>query len=63
MQDMKQRMLGEIDSRIQRLYEHKDDEKRDFGNQYAKLNHAISDVIGHSLTCELESLRSFVEEL
>lgn len=63
-------MLEELDSRIGRLQAHKNDDKTcccgnhgDQDNQYEQLNHSLSRVIGVSLEKELESLRSFVEEL
>lgn len=61
--DVKQEILSEITGRIDRLEEHAGDEKPSEGNEYAQLNHALSDVIGTSLRKELESLREFVQEL
>lgn len=61
--DIKKEVLAELDSRIHRLEEHREDEKPNDGNQYAEMNHAISRVIGVALEKELEDLRSFVREL
>ena len=61
--DIKHQVLHELDSRLQHLTEHRDDIKPDHGNQYERLNHAISSVIGESLGCELQSLRDFVDKL
>ena len=68
--NLKREILNELDSRISRLKEHKNDDKSGFGgnhgdqdNQYEQLNHSLSRVIGVSLEKELENLRDFVEEL
>ena len=63
MNNFKQEILNELDSRIDRLKEHEHDDKPTDGNQYDQLNHALSRVIGVSLEKELEDLRGFVEEL
>lgn len=61
--DVKKQVLSELDSRLDRLNNHRDDRKPDHGNQFEQLNHAVSDVIGASLTKELENLRDFVNGL
>lgn len=63
LMELKQQIIGELNSRIQRLEEHRDDPKGGEENQYEKLNHAVSAVIGASLQKELEDIRSFVEKL
>lgn len=61
--DVKSAVLQELDSRIDRLEEHEDDRKEENGNPYEEMNHALSHVIGHSLSKELNDLREFVEGL
>lgn len=61
--DVKSAVMQELDSRIDRLKEHEDDRKEENGNPYEKMNHALSHVIGHSLSKELNDLREFVEGL
>ncbi len=61
--DARNQIIREIDSRLERLHSHKDDEKDANDNQFGRLNHAISDVIGESLIKELESLREFADGL
>lgn len=61
--ETKNKIIAELDSRIERLYEHQNDEKENDGNQYAELNHAVSRVIGTALTKELEDVRNFVQGL
>lgn len=61
--ETKEKILNELNSRIERLYEHQDDVKENDGNQYAELNHAVSRVIGTALTRELEDVRNFVNSL
>lgn len=60
--ELKQELLQELDSRIQRLQEHEEDEKDSDGNQYRQLNHALSAVIGTSLKKELQDLRNLIEQ-
>lgn len=61
--DIRQDVLSELDSRIERLRAHRDDWKDDNGNEYEKLNHAVSTVLSVSLEKELESVREFVKGL
>ncbi|MDY4191658.1 MAG: hypothetical protein SOX72_05515 [Oscillospiraceae bacterium] len=61
--ELKQEILEEINNRLQRLEEHRDDKKGGEENPYERLNHAISAVIGNSLAKELIDLRSFIQEL
>ena len=61
--DVKSAVLDELESRISRLEEHEDDHKEENGNPYEKMNHALSHVIGHSLSKELNDLKDFVEGL
>jgi len=60
--DIKARVLAELDSRIARLEEHRDDEKP-ADTPYSELNHALSHAIGNPLIAELRDVRDFVEEL
>lgn len=59
--DIKQQILSELDSRIARIEEHADDEKDAGDNEYAKMNHALSKVIGATLKTEMEDLKDFVK--
>lgn len=61
--DVKKQIISEIDSRIKRLNEHKDDKIIDRGNQYDELNQALSKIIGMPLIKELESLKEYVETI
>ncbi|HIT18220.1 MAG TPA: hypothetical protein IAB57_01235 [Candidatus Fimivivens faecavium] len=61
--DIRQDVLNELDSRIGRLRKHRDDWKDDNGNEYEKLNHAVSTVLSVSLEKELLSVREFVNGL
>ena len=61
--DVKSAVLEELKSRISRLEEHEDDPKEENDNPYEQMNHALSHVIGHSLSKELSDLRNFVEGL
>ena len=63
MQDIKSQIIAEIDDRVERLKEHRDDRIVVTGNQYEELNQAISKVIGVPLIEELNSLKSFVQQL
>ncbi len=57
------KVQAEIDSRIQRLEEHRYDPIDVTGNHVEELNQAVSKVIGTALLGELKSLKSFVEGL
>lgn len=59
---LKQEILEELDSRILRLENHKDDYKPSHDNQFEEMNHAVSKVIGQALLKEIKSIREFVEE-
>lgn len=61
--DCKQQILAELDSRLERLYQHEDDYKPSHENQFEELNHAVSKVIGSSLKKEIEDIRGFVAGL
>ena len=61
--NLKDQILSELDSRIGRLQDHRQEEKPREDNQYAVLNHALSGVIGVNLEKELEDLRGFVQGL
>lgn len=63
MKEIKNQILSELDSRINRLKEHEHDKKPCEGNQYAELNHAVSHVIGCSLEKELTDIKDFVKGL
>lgn len=63
MKETKTIILQEIDRRLDNLYQHKDDEIIQTGNQYAALNQALSKVISAPLVGELESLRDFISQL
>ncbi len=60
--DIKARVLAELDSRIARLEEHRN-EKKPANTPYSELNHALSHAIGNPLLTELRDVRNFVEEL
>lgn len=62
-ENISQKILTELDSRINRLNEHKDDKIQITGNQYEELNQAVSKVIGTALLGELEGLKTFVQDL
>ncbi len=57
------KVQAEIDSRIQRLEEHRYDPIDVTGNHVEELNQAVSKVIGTALLGELKSLKSFVQGL
>lgn len=59
---IKEKILGELDSRIGRLARHAEDEKP-ADTPYSELNHALSHAIGESLQGELRDIRQFVERL
>ena len=61
--DMKSKILKELDSRIDRISNHKDDEKEDGGNAFVKLNQAVSKVLGQTLKNEISDIRDFVDKL
>ncbi len=64
MNDIKQEIIQELNSRIERLKSHDDHRvSQQEDNQYAQLNHAVSRIIGVSLCKELEDVRQFVNEL
>lgn len=63
LNQIKAEVISEIDRRIKRLQEHRDDEVIVTGNQYDELNQALSKVIGVPLMKELSSLKSYVEQL
>ena len=52
-----------METRIQRLEEHRDDQIHLADNQYEELNQAISHVIGVPLLQELTDLHEFVQNL
>ena len=61
-EDIKNKILSELDSRIGRLEKHAEDEKP-ADTPYSELNHALSHAIGESLQGELRDVRQFVEKL
>ncbi|MGI6728321.1 MAG: hypothetical protein ACOX4P_07225 [Anaerovoracaceae bacterium] len=63
MADIREQIIEELDSRINRLREHQYEEIVVTGNQYEELNQALSKVIGAPLIKELDSIKSFVQEL
>ncbi|WP_040197084.1 hypothetical protein [Candidatus Soleaferrea massiliensis] len=63
MQDIKRQIIAEIDDRMERLKQHRDDRIVVTGNQYEELNQALSKVIGVPLIEELDSLKSYVQQL
>lgn len=60
--EIKGKILGELDSRIGRLRQHAKDEKP-ADTPYSELNHALSHAIGEPLLKELCDVRQFVERL
>lgn len=60
---VKQQVLQELETRIRRLEEHRDDQVHLAGNQYEELNQALSHVIGVPLLQELTDLHEFVQNL
>ena len=61
--DIVSQITSEIDSRIERLEEHRYDPIEVTGNHTDELNQAISKVIGTALLGELQSLRSYIDGL
>ena len=61
--DIKSNIINEIDSRLERLAEHKDDVKENGDNPYSEVTHALSKVIGYALAGELRSIKEYVEKL
>ncbi|HIZ56164.1 MAG TPA: hypothetical protein H9671_08195 [Firmicutes bacterium] len=62
-QNLKQQIVDEIDSRIQRLDAHRNDQIVISGNQYDELNQVLSKVINTPLRDELDSLKKFICKL
>ncbi len=62
-QNIKQQVLQELDTRIQRLESHQSDRITITGNQYEELNQALSKVIGVPLMEELRDLKAYVQGL
>lgn len=60
MSDIKERIIQELDDRIDSLREHQERKIIVTGNQYDELNQALSKVIGAPLIGELEDLKLFV---
>ncbi|MGI6199431.1 MAG: hypothetical protein ACOYJA_01530 [Christensenellales bacterium] len=60
MMDLKQQIITELDSRLERLRAHQNDAIEITGNPYEELNQALSKVIGAPLVSELEDLRGFI---
>lgn len=60
---LKTQIIHEIDHRIALLEEHQDDEVIITGNQYEELNQALKKVINVPLHKELDSLKSYINEL
>ena len=58
-----QKIEAELDSRIERLEEHRYDPIDVTGDHVEELNQAVSKVIGTALLGELKSLKTFVSEL
>lgn len=61
--DCKHQIITELDNRLQKLSEHKDDNKPNNNNQFEELNHAISSVVGAALQKEISSIKDFVQGL
>lgn len=61
--NVKQQVLDELNSRIDRLKKHADDPIVQTDNNYDVLNQALSKTIGEPLCKELENVRDFVETL
>ena len=61
--NVKQQVLDELNSRIDRLKKHADDPIVQADNNYDVLNQALSKTIGEPLGKELENVRDFVETL
>lgn len=63
MTDWKKEITQELDSRIDRLTRHQNDQIVSTGNQYEELNQALAKVIGAPLIQELESIKTFVHNM
>ena len=61
--DIKASIINEIDSRLEKLQEHKNDKKHESDNPYSEVTHALSKVIGYALAGELRSIKEYVEKL
>ncbi len=61
--DIKNSIINEIDDRLRRLEEHKDDIKEENDNPYSEVTHALSKVIGYALAGELRSIKEYVNKL
>ena len=61
--DIKSSIIKEIDSRLERLDEHKNDKKEESDNPYSEVTHALSKVIGYAVSGELRSIKEYVEKL
>ncbi len=58
---MKEKIISEINSRLRRLDEHKDDMPVNKDNPYSVVNNAVSKVVNLTLTHELEDICKFIE--
>ncbi len=61
--DIKNSIINEIDNRLKKLEEHKDDVKIENDNPYSEVTHALSKVIGYSLAGELRSIKEYINKL
>lgn len=61
--EIREVILDELDSRLERLKKHQGSDKHREDNEYADLNCALSRVIGSTLTSEIEDIKHFVEQL
>ncbi len=58
---MKEKIISEIEDRIRRLSEHKDDAPVNKDNPYSVVNNAVSKVVNLTLTHELEDIADFIK--
>ncbi len=58
---MKEKIISEIESRIKRLDEHKDDDPVNKDNPYSVVNNAVSKVVNSALAHELGDIAKFIK--
>ncbi len=61
--ELKQKVIAEIDSRLDRLEEHHKTKVPHTENQYEELSMALSRILNEALSAELSSLKETIQKL
>ncbi|MEZ4357195.1 MAG: hypothetical protein R2876_00950 [Eubacteriales bacterium] len=61
--NIKEKIIAELDRRINNIREHQYDQIEVSGDQFSELNQALKKVIGMPLKKELESIREFINKI